>query len=32
MEMYLPLWLQLMNHVGSPDFNIRVVNAGGPTG
>jgi len=31
-EMYLPLWLQLMNHFGSADFNIRVVSAGGPTG
>jgi len=27
-EMYLPLWLQLMSHVGSPDFNIRVVKPG----
>jgi len=24
-EMYLPLWLQLMAHVGSSDFNIRVM-------
>ena len=31
LEMYLPLWLSLMGHVGSPDFNIRVV-SGQPTG
>ena len=31
-EMYLPLWLQLMTHLGSADFNIQVVDAGGPTG
>jgi len=27
-EMYLPLWLQLMAHVGSSDFNIRLVKPG----
>lgn len=24
-EMYLPLWLSLMSHLGTPVFNIRVV-------
>jgi predicted dinucleotide-binding enzyme len=32
MEMYLPLWLQLMGVVGSPTFNVHVVRADHPTG
>ncbi|HVQ18368.1 MAG TPA: NAD(P)-binding domain-containing protein [Actinomycetes bacterium] len=32
LEMYLPLWLQLMGALGTPLFNIHVVSGTAPTG